>query len=259
MPDFPDSAHFAAALEDQRFYAALLVAVLSGVVRGFSGFGSALMYIPLVSAIYEPRVAVVSFALIDFFCTLPLAVRAYPVSNRGEVWPLTIATGLTMPLGAMLLRYVEPVILRWFVAALVLGLLAVLISGWRYRGKPTVPLTIGIGLISGVTGGAVQLTGPFLIVYWLGSTYPAAIVRANLILFFGLTDAILCVVYYWQGLMAPEVIALALLVAVPYVLALGGGAFFFKGTSELLYRRIAYAIVAAAAIVSLPLFDGVLR
>jgi nucleoside-diphosphate-sugar epimerase len=44
-----------------------------------------------------------------------------------------------------------------------------------------------------------------------------------------------------------------------YVRSLLAGAYFFSGSSELLYRRIAYAIVAAAALVSLPVFDGLLR
>jgi hypothetical protein len=37
------------------------------------------------------------------------------------------------------------------------------------------------------------------------------------------------------------------------------GTLFFHGASDLLYRRIAYAIIAVAALVSLPLFDHWLR
>jgi uncharacterized membrane protein YfcA len=257
--DFPDSSHFSALLEDPRFYAALTVTVICGVVRGFSGFGSALMYIPLVSAIYDPRIAAASFLLIDFFCTAPFAIRLYPISTKREIWPLTIAAALTIPLGAMLLRYVDPVLIRWAIAAVILTLVAVLYSGWRLRGDASLPLTVGVGLVSGVSGGAAQLVGPFTIVYWLGSNKPAAVVRANLIVFFALAGAVLLVTYFLQGLFPPHVIALSALIAIPYVLALLIGAFFFKGTSEQLYRQIAYAIVALAALVSLPVFDGLLR
>ena len=55
--DLPDLPALTAALTDRRFAAALAVAALSGFVRGFSGFGSALIYIPLIAAIYEPRIA----------------------------------------------------------------------------------------------------------------------------------------------------------------------------------------------------------
>ena len=259
MIDLPDSSHFSALVADQRFYAVLAVTVLAGLVRGFSGFGSALMFIPLASAIYEPRIATASFLLIDFFCTIPLFLRLYPTSNKKEVWPLSLAAAVTIPLGAMFLRVVDPVHLRWGIAMVILLLVTVLISGWRMRSAASLPLTIVVGLISGFSGGATQLVGPFAIVYWLGSKSSAAVVRANLVVLFGLTGAVLCVAYFFQGLFPPPIVALSLLLAIPYVLSLQVGGYFFKGSSETLYRKVAYAIVVLAALVSLPIFDGLIR
>lgn len=257
--DFPDSSHFAALLDDPRFFAVLGVAILSGIVRGFSGFGSALIYIPLVSAIYEPRIASASFILMDFFCTAPFAWRLYPISNKREIWPLTGAAALTIPFGAMLLTYVDPEPLRWMIGALIFMLLLVLVSGWRFPGKPTLPLTIGVGLVSGIFGGAVQLVGPFTIVYWLGSPNPAAVVRANLMVFFALAGLVIVIAYVAQSLFTAQIIALTLLVAAPYVLTLFLGAWLFRGSSETLYRKIAYLIVGISALISLPVFDGLMR
>ena len=45
----------------------------------------------------------------------------------------------------------------------------------------------------------------------------------------------------------------------PFFLATAIGAKYFHGASDVLYRRIAYAIIALAALVSLPVFDGFLR
>jgi uncharacterized membrane protein YfcA len=257
--EFSLGAHVSALLADPRLYAALGIAMLSGLVRGFSGFGSALIYIPLASAVYGPKLAAASFVLIDFFCCLPLVVRAWPACNRREVIPLTVACAITIPLGALLLLYLDPIWLRWGIAVLILGLLAVLVSGWRYRGQASLPLTIGVGLFSGVTGGATTLTGPIPIVYWLGSASGAAVVRANLIMFFLFTDGLVALTYAVQGLMTAQAVVLAILTGVPFLLALGVGARLFRGASDLTYRRIAYAIVALAALVSLPLFDRVLR
>lgn len=257
--DFPDSSHFSALLADPRFYWTLAVGILAGTVRGFSGFGSALIYIPLVSAIYEPRVASASFILMDFFCSAPFAWRLYPISSKREIWPLTGAAALTIPLGALLLIYAGPEPLRWMIGAIILLLLAVLLSGWRFPGQPTLPLTIGVGLISGIFGGAVQLVGPFTIVYWLGSPNPAAVVRANLMVFFALAGAIIVLAYLWQGLFTADIVALTLLVAGPYAITLYQGSRLFQGSSDLLYRRIAYAIVGISALISLPVFDGLIR
>ena len=50
----PEYALFAAAVADHRFWIALAIAILAGAVRGFSGFGSAQIYIPLIAAVYSP-------------------------------------------------------------------------------------------------------------------------------------------------------------------------------------------------------------
>ena len=79
----PDLATFAATLHGRHFVAAVAVAALAGLVRGFSGFGSALIYVPLIAALYEPRIATVSFVMIDFVCVAPYAVRAVQHRRNG--------------------------------------------------------------------------------------------------------------------------------------------------------------------------------
>jgi len=49
------------------------------------------------------------------------------------------------------------------------------------------------------------------------------------------------------------------LLGIPFALAMWAGARWFHGASESAYRRVAYAIIVAAAIVSLPLWDRFLR
>ena len=146
---FPDSMLFAAAIEDRRFWAALAIAVLAGVVRGFSGFGSALIYIPLVAAVYSPPVAAVTLLLIDSFGAAPFSVRSFAHCSWREILPIYIAAAIAIPFGTMSLLILDPTFLRWCIAVVILLLLSVLVSGWRYHGRPRLPLTAAIGLFSG--------------------------------------------------------------------------------------------------------------
>ncbi len=259
MTDLPDLAALAATVADRRFLAAVGIVALSGIVRGFSGFGSALIYIPLMSAVYEPRIAAATVLLIDLVCGFPFAVQAVPRCTWREVAPVTVAAGLAFPLGSMALVVVNPLVLRWLIAAIVLVLLAVLASGWRYRERPTLPVSIGVGLASGLGSGAVQISGPPVIIFWLGGSVQAAVVRANLMVFFVLIGAIGFFVYLGQGLFTAQVIALSLMLGPLYLVAMVAGARWFHGSSDATYRRIAYLIIAAAAVVSVPVFDRLLR
>ena len=257
--DLLDPTLFAAVIADRRFAVAAVIALVSGAARGFSGFGSAMIYIPLVAAVYDPRIAAATLVLIDLVCAFPLAVRAVRHCNWREVIPISIAAAVAVPVGTWVLLVADPVMLRWVIASVVIVLLAVMVSGWRYHGRPHLLATVGVGLLSGVGSGAVQIAGPPVIIYWLGGAGQAAFVRANLMVYFTFIDVIGVAAYSQQGLFTREVVVLSLLLGLPFVLAMVAGAYWFRAASERSFRRIAYAIIAVSALVSLPIFDRFLR
>ena len=257
--DLFDNSLLAAAIADRRLPYAIGIAALAGLVRGFSGFGSALIHIPLIAALYNPRIAAVTILLIDFAAAIPLSVREFSRCNWRDVLPVTITAALAIPFGALALVLVDPVTLRWFIAFLIFLLLVPLALGWRYRGEAKWPISVGVGLISGIGAGAVQIGAPAVVLYWLGTTRHVATMRANLMIFLLLLDATGCVVYAAKGLLTADGVALALLLGLPFFVAMAAGAYFFHGSSDTTYRRIAYAIIGAAAFLSLPLFDAFLR
>ncbi len=259
MIDLPDSATFAAELADRRIIAAAAVAVLAGLVRGFSGFGGAMIYVPLIASIYEPRIAAVTILLVDFVCSTPFAIPELRRCVWREVIPISIAMVAGVPAGTWLLLTLDPIALRWLIATLVLGLVVVLISGWRYRGQPRLPLTLGVGLFAGASAGAVQIGGPPVVLYWLSRGNSAITMRANLMVFFGFCGIALVTAYAWEGLFTARTLVLSLFLGIPYVVGVSFGARFFRGASDALYRRVAYAIMALAALLSLPVLDPILR
>ena len=136
----------------------------------------------------------------------------------------------------------------------------VLASGWRYHGAPRLPITLGVGLFSGVSAGAVLIAGPPVILYWLGGGSSAKTVRANLMVFFMICDVLLVAIYgYAKACSRRARWRCRCCSAFPISLGMGLGSRFFHGTSDRLYRSIAYVIIALAALVSLPLFDSILR
>jgi len=259
VTELPDLATFSSVVGDRRFIAAAAIAVFSGVVRGFSGFGSALIYVPLMSAVYEPRVAAVTFVLIDFATGVSFVLGAWRRTMWSEVLPLAAAAILAAQFGPLILQYADPVLLRWMISALVGVILAVLVSGWRYHGRPHFTVTIAVGLLAGLLGGAVQISGPPIIIYWLGSMHDIAVVRASLISYFGLFSAGSVLTYLVHGLITAQMLALAILVGPMHVAAMWAGGKLFNLATPETYRKLAYIIIAASAIVAMPAWDRWLR
>lgn len=256
MFDSPILSAFTDAAADPRFPVAIGIAAVAGLVRGFAGFGSALIYMPLIAAVYSPRIAAPTLLLIDTICALPFAIRVIPQCNWREVAPVSVAGAVALPFGVWALVWVDPLILRWFIAGLVLIALVALVAGWRYRGKPTLLASFGVGALAGFGGGAVQIGAPPLLIFWLGGSNKAATVRANIMVYFIMQGALSCAAYFYSGLFSAQTLTLSLLLGLPFAIALAAGAFWFHGTSDRLYRRIAYAIIAFAGLASLPMFDA---
>jgi uncharacterized membrane protein YfcA len=246
-------------LSDPRLIVVAVVAALAGAVRGFSGFGAALVYVPLVSAAYSPPVATATMFLVSFVIATPFTIPSFARCDWPSVLPLTIAASATVPIGAAALNLLDQATMRWIMVGMVLSGLVMLIYGARYHGRPRLPVTAGVGAIAGIFGGAAQMSGPPVVVYWLGGAWPASIVRANLMVFFTLTSAALGVTYFLQGLFTARAFAVGLVAGPAYALGMLVGARLFRLASEQTFRRIAVLIVALAALLGMPIFDRFYR
>ena len=241
------------------FLMTLAAAVVAALVRGFAGFGAALIFVPVASAAYGPTVAAPALLLVDFVLTLPFFPGAVGRCRWPTVLPTAIAAMILSPLGAWALAVGNVTALRWAISIAILLLIALIASGWRYRSEPTVPVSTGVGAIAGFLGGFAQISGPPVIALWVSGPLPASTIRANMFVFFTLITVTSFTAYWMNGFFTAEVLHLVLAVAPAYALALYVGSHIFGRTAGAGYRPLAYAAVALAAITSLPLFDGLLR
>lgn len=77
--------------------------LLGGLVRGFTGFGFAMIFMPLASLVIGPVAALGLIWVIDAPFALPLAARSARQAEWGEVIPLLIAATIALPAGLALL------------------------------------------------------------------------------------------------------------------------------------------------------------
>lgn len=235
------------------------VVFISGIVRGFSGFGGALIFIPLTASILGPAKAVAVFFLFDLVSATPYGYTYVPKCRIREILPMLAGSTLTVPLGVWILATSDPVILRWAFAIVVGVMLAALATGWRYKGEPKPAVSFGLGLTAGVASGSTGMAGPIVIGYWLSSAAEAAVIRANIMVYYAFSATIVDIVLFYKGLFTWDVVVYALIAWPVYSLGLALGARVFKSSSDANYRIAAYLLIAIAAIISLPLFDRFIR
>jgi uncharacterized membrane protein YfcA len=237
----------------------LITAFVAGLARGFSGFGSALIFIPLASSLIGAKLASPLLLVIDFVAAAPLIPNGWRHADRRDVGNMLLGSLIGVPIGAWALTQMDGLAVRWMIVALIVPMLVLLMSGWRYRGTPTATTTAAVGAVAGFFNGVAQVGGPPIVLYWLRDATAARIVRANIILYFAASSVLTTISYLIGGVLTTEVIGLVVLTGPAFGIGLWLGSKMFGLASEEAFRRICYALIALAALVSLPVFDGMLR
>lgn len=237
----------------------IAVVTFTGVIRGFAGFGSGMIIGPTTAGFFGPQMALAMLAIIDALPTLPLAWSTRKDVNWKELFPIVIGYLALAPLGIWLLKSGDPQALRWFISASILVAVAILWSGWKYRGPRSSTVSFLFGGLGGFMGTAAALPGPAALLYWLASAAKAVEVRANMIWYLFLTDIIVIVGYLLGNIFTMEALYRASLCIPGYLIGIWIGSRFFSSASEHLYRRLAFTMILIAAITSLPLLDATLR
>lgn len=244
-----------AALSQTGLVWLVVAAGTAGVVRGFAGFGSAMVYMPVASQFLDPFSALVTLTFMDVFGPLPNVRGALRDGHRRDVLRLVLGLAVALPLGLALLAHLSPETFRYGVSGTSFVLLVLLVLGWRYRGQLKRWMIYGTGALGGLLQGLTGLSGAPVVMLYMASALPARTIRANLLLNLLLADILMMGVLFALERLAPEAVVVGLMLSVPYLAGNVLGGWLFREETESVYRRVAYAIIAISALSGLPLFD----
>lgn len=237
-----------------------LGAVVGGLTRGFTGFGFAMIFMPLAASVLPPQAALAVIWAIDAPFALFLGGRNFRAADKRSVFLLLAAATLLFPVGLYILIHVDPYVIRWIISGLVIAAVIGLASGWRYHGRPGVGLTLSVGSLSGLFNGLASLSGLPLALFWLSSqTRRPAEIRADMQTYFLFSTLVSGSILAYKGIFTRETLLIALSVMPIYGLMLLLGTRGYRIASEATFRRIAYLVIAMAAVLSLPVLDRWLR
>ena len=142
------------------YFLIVIVVVLSGFLRGFIGFGSGLLMIPILSYFYSPVFAMVFNIVIEIPATIYLTFIGVKKSNLKEITPMMITMMLTIPFGTIFLVSVDEQIIKTLMSFFLILFVILIGSGWRIKSSITNHvLTLG-GFISGLMQGSTGMGGP---------------------------------------------------------------------------------------------------
>jgi uncharacterized membrane protein YfcA len=237
----------------------VVAALAAGLARGFSGFGVALIFVPIAAAALGPKQAAPLLLALDALAVIVLTPRAWKIVDRREIGLLAVGLILGIPIGAMILVSLDALALRWMICLIILGLLLLIMSGWQYSGRPSSPVTVMVGFASGVMNGIAASGGPPVMAYLLGQSVDAGRIRATFTVFIAVATTLTTITLAFAGLFGTWILAPVVITLPSYLFGVWGGSKMFGLASDLTFRRATCAMIAVAALLSLPLVDPFLR
>ena len=230
---------------------AIATTLVAGIVRGFAGFGGAIVQAPIFAVLYSPLQAVALVSSLGVLAGVQLLPSALREAHLRELAPLFIAVVVCVPLGGLILARADPDTMRRAISGLVLLLVAALASGLRYPGRPGFWSSVGVGALSGTLNGATGVGGPPVILYFLAGPNPAALNRANLIVYYAVLNAGTAVMLAWRGAFTGDLLWHTLILWPVQVGGLWLGAWGFRRANDAIYRRLALALMLGVGLFGL--------
>ncbi len=130
------------------------VALVAGLLRGFTGFGGPAFLLAILTIFYPPIIVVGKVLIVDFAASTFLFRSCFHQIQWKQTLSLVIPSMLLMPVGQWLLLVLDSDILAQGIAITILLTSLMMLVGWRYRVRPGLAGMACIGAFSGIIFGA---------------------------------------------------------------------------------------------------------
>lgn len=245
---------FANAIEGLSVGALAFCAVaifVAAVIRGFTGFGSSLMWVPSLSLVLPPVAVVPITFLLEFAASLHLLPSVRKQSDWPSLWRIWLGAAVGVPAGLYIISVVPADVTRAAVALTVIVAAALLWQGVRLKAAFNGAQVTLVGGAAGLLTGSVGIPGPPVFLYFLSAPLEIAVSRASIITFLLGAGALGSIFAAVQGLLGVDSLVRAALLL---PLVLGGnylGAHAFGRADPERARRGALVMLMAVGVVLL--------
>ena len=222
----------------ENYFLIVLVILFSGFIRGFLGFGSGLITIPILSYLYSPVFAMVFNIAIEIPATIYLTYVGAKSCKFKEISPMFFSMMLTIPIGTIFLVSVNEQLIKIIMSILVIFFVLLIASGWKLKATVTKYVLTISGVISGLMQGATGMGGPPYATVLLSKGDSDNVTRGNiLIMSTGIVISAI-ISFYMFNLFTKELLLTGLITSPIYILATYTGTKFFDLSGNRYYRNI---------------------
>ena len=231
--------------------ATVVIISVASFVMGLAGFGIGLVALAFLPFVMSPVVAIVLTTLYALVFSIVILVPLRREVELRRLMQLLIGTVLGTPFGVWTLALLPATVINRLIGVVLLSITA--LEWWRLAPRRLVApaWAYGAGLLAGVLGGAVGTPGPPVIFYAAAQEWSPRAVKANLLAFFIVNQAVILIGYWWVGLMDADVLRLSAVLALPALVGVVAGVALFNRIDAVRFRQIVFGVLFVSGVVLL--------
>jgi len=228
-----------------------LIIFVASVIRGFTGFGLALVAVPLIQFIMPVTDTAVFIAMINMIFSIIYYRQSKAIIKDQPLGAMALWTGIGVAAGTLILRFINPAYIQLGWGILIILIVTALIRGLNLHISSDRSAMTLSGLLGGVLAGATGITGPPVAIILSSLKTPRDKFNAIISIFilFAVTYAL--IFYLISGLIRKEILLLALC-SVPALLAgLYAGDRLVSRISQKTFTAVVYVVLIIMGVITI--------
>jgi len=227
-----------------------LIIFFAYFIRSLTGFGSALICVPLLALWLDLKFVIPLVSLFEVGISLLLIKSVYGQISRQTVLPMIIGAVIGVILGSTILTALADEALKKGLGLIIILFALNLLRGGSQQAKPASPYWGGLaGGLGGLLGGLFGTSGPPYVMYLSYRLSDKTVLRASLIGLFTVEQIWRAGVFAAGGLVSLDMLKVALLLTPALIVGAILGDRVHLGLSDSRYRQLVAAILLISGVI----------
>ena len=238
-------------LTGQEFIILVVIVLLAGVVRGFSGFALSALVMATAVIILPPIALIPMLWWLEMAASLLMLKGGWQDADRPTAYGLVIGSTLGWPIGLWLTTSLPVETSKIIALSIIVVLSLSQLAKVRLNFLASKPGLYGTGFVAGIVSGLAHVGGMVVAFYVLASNAPARSMRGSLVLYLFLGSLTSMIILLIFGVMDFSGITRGLIFAVPTTIGVLIGQQLFTEKLAPYYRPFCLILLISLALVGL--------
>lgn len=189
---------------------AMVIAIAGGVIFGLSGFGFGLTTVPILLLLYPPATVTALVVIVSLSTGWVVLVGAWRSVQLRTVLALAPGATIGVVLGTMLIRTVDPAVVKLIAGSAVVLFALSLLRGWKVNAVHH-PLAAPLaGVASGTLNTSTGMSGPPVVLLFTSREYNMQAFRSSIMVYFYYVNLLGISLLIQQGIVGRTQLAVVL-------------------------------------------------